>query len=122
MRIAHNISLPSIFAIAIVAAAAAVGAPGCRRDKKVVDGKVTGIHLTVRYDTKLQLSQMAITGSVDEVAAFTPGSLPERPRPLTSGSETAVILVPAALDGKTVVLRVDGRAGAMVMGSEQQLV
>ncbi|MEO8212573.1 MAG: hypothetical protein ABI560_05245, partial [Myxococcales bacterium] len=94
---------------------------GCR-EKTVQDTHITGIKLTVHYDSPLMLTALAFSGTVGSAAAFTPGTLPKQPRPLTSGVETAVILLPGAVVGKTVVVRVDGRAGAGILGSDQQAV
>src|SRR3954449_1288636 len=92
---------------ALVLVVLAAGPLGCQRDKTVTQSGLTGIEVTVSYDAALEPSSLAISGTVDGTPAFAPGALPDPPRPLKSGRETAVILLPDTLAGKTVVLRVD---------------
>jgi len=106
-----------------MAAAVAVclfGGPGCRRDQTVVNRNITGISLTVNYDPQGQLTALAISVISADALAFPTDTLPRPPRALTSGRETATILLPASLEGKTVTVRVDGVAGARVAASGQQ--
>src|SRR6266404_8705249 len=112
---------PSIRALPLVLATLAT-VVGCQRDKTQVQSGLTGINVTVGFDVALNVSALSISGTVDGVSAFTPGTLPDPPRPLNKGKETAVVLLPPALGGKTVLLRVDGRAGASIVASEQQAV
>ncbi|HEX2659219.1 MAG TPA: hypothetical protein VHU40_13140, partial [Polyangia bacterium] len=104
-------------------AATLAAAFGCQRNKTVVSTKFTGVALTVNYDPSLQLTTLGLSGlTSDGKAAFPTGTLPSPPRPLTSGTETATILLADALAGHTVIVRVDGRAGSAVVGSEQTSV
>ena len=102
-------------------------APGCRKSTHTVETGVTGINLTVRYKPADMLTALDIsgrvTGDAGEMPAFTMGTLPKTPRPLSStGSETAALLLPASLGGTTIVVRIDGRAGGKVVASEQQAI
>ena len=95
--------MPSRRLAALVLVLAGAAALGCQRDKTVTQSGLTGLEVTVSYDPALQPSSLAISGTVDGASAFTPGALPDPPRPLQSGHETAVILLPETLAGKTVV-------------------
>src|SRR4051812_32126407 len=94
----------------------------CRRHETAFEPGHTGINLTIRYDPSLALSALALSGEDGAEAAFAPGTLPDPPRPLTSGRESAVLLLPDADAGRTLSVRVDGRAGSAVLASDQQSV
>lgn len=66
----------------------------------------TGVELTVTSD--VALDQMAIGGRSDPDVVFDQVVIPETPRALDPNGESVVILVPDSLDGREVVLRVDG--------------
>ena len=83
--------------------------PACHRTK--VQSGLTGVNLTVHYDKGLGLTALRMAGWIGSTPAFTPGLLPDRPRPLTSGVESAAILVAPNLGGQMLLLRVDGLAG-----------
>jgi len=107
----------------IVAALAMTAVLGCQRNKTVVTTKLTGLNLSVIYDPTLQLTALDISGMTsDGKVAFPAGTLPKVARPLTSGMETASILLADTLAGRTLVVRVDGRASGVVVGSEQTSV
>ncbi len=95
---------------------AALGA--CEKDRVVVDDQLTGIELTTTFDADtLRIDQLAVAGvGEDGTAAFASGKLPRTPRRL-SGRETAVILIPDQLGGRSIVVRVDGLDRGTVVGS-----
>jgi len=108
-------------AMVLVVALAALGAvSGCKRNR--VESDVTGVSLTIHYDVAVGFRSFRITGLVGNASAFQPGMLPDPPRPLTKGTETLVILLPDALAGQTILLRVDGLAGDTVVGNGAQAV
>src|SRR5690349_875966 len=94
--------------------AVALVAGGCQGS--LVRSDSTGIELTVRFDGEAGIDQLALAGFDDGGDdAFVPGRLPETPVPLTSGEVTGTLLVDEALDGREIVVRVDGlAAGAIV--------
>src|SRR4029079_6629595 len=107
----------------IVAALIALATASCRKHDTVVESGLTGITLTVNYQASLSLTALAFSATTANGApAFAPGVLPNPPRQLNPTSESAVVLVPAALGGTTVTVRVDGLAGMKVAGSQQQAV
>jgi cysteine-rich repeat protein len=83
--------------------------------KTEVDPNATAIEVTVRIDPTLGVDQLAISGTVAGATAFAPGTLPDTPRALDA-EESFAILVPDALDGQQVLVRVDAlAAGQLVM-------
>src|SRR4051794_34014287 len=88
-------SFPFLIAIALSLAAN----PGCRRHPTLVESDVTGVKITVRYSADLHLTSLAISGIAGDQPAFPAGTLPDPPRPLAPGEESAVILLPEALAG-----------------------
>ncbi|MBI3179623.1 MAG: DUF4215 domain-containing protein [Deltaproteobacteria bacterium] len=83
----------------------------------VVEQGVTGIDLSVIFDTALGLDQMRISGLIGALNAFTPGELPETPEPLATSPQTVVILLPDSMAGLSVEVRVDGLAGGQIRGT-----
>jgi hypothetical protein len=108
--------------LALAVAAASLGASSCRRHTTLIEADTTGVEVTIHYDPGLNLTSLQISGMVGDQLAFPTGSLPNPPRALTSGQETAAVLVPDSLAGMTVLLRIDGLAADKVMGSDQQAV
>src|SRR5262245_66504113 len=98
---------PALLACAAVVAGAAAG---CRKHETAVENGLTGINLTIEYDPALNLTALAFSGTTSAGdAAFASGSLPNPQRPLTSGAETATIVLPAALGGSAIHHRVAGQ-------------
>src|SRR5438552_14685781 len=87
----------------------------CHRTK--VQSGLTGVNLTVHYDKGLGLTALKMAGWIGSTPAFTPGLLPNPTRPLTSGVESAAILVAPSLGGKMLIVRVDGQAEDVLAGS-----
>lgn len=82
--------------------------------------KITGIELSIQYDTQLNLDQFVIAGFLENnQQAFEPGTVPDPPHALTSGKETTAILLPNDLGGQTIALRVHGLSEGNIVGSQQ---
>src|SRR4051812_4714837 len=88
--------------LALALAAASFGALSCRRHPTLVESDVTGVNVTIHYDPGLHLTSLQISGTIGDHTAFPTGTLPNPARPLTSGQETAVVLLPDNLAGMTV--------------------
>ena len=94
---------------------------GCQRDKTVTQSGLTGLEVTVSYDPRCSRRR-------SQSRARSTARPPSRPAPcpipaaFAERSRAAVILLPETLAGKTVLLRVDGRAGATIVGSAQESV
>jgi len=88
---------------------------GC--GSKVEDKNLTGIDLTVRFDSALSIEELAIAGTIDGEPAFAPGILPETPRSLNPTGETLLILVDHQLGGKTVSVSVNGMLQGQVQAT-----
>jgi cysteine-rich repeat protein len=87
----------------------------CTDAKTVVDPNVTALEIVVEIDPAAGVDRLRIS-AVGEPPAFTAGTLPETPRPL-SGEQTATVLLPDALDGSQLVVRADGLAGETLAAS-----
>jgi len=77
--------------------------------------QITGIRLTIRFDpTVLTLDHVRIEGydTQDSTEVFPAGELPQTASGiLTSGMETAVILLPDNLSGREILIKVWGKKG-----------
>jgi len=77
--------------------------------------QITGIRLTIRFDpTVLKLDRVRIEGydTQDSSEVFPAGELPQTTSGiLTSGVETAVILLPDNLSGREILIKVWGKKG-----------
>lgn len=106
-------------AMLVVAVAAACGERGSsvRRD-------LTGVELVVSYDPAAGIDQLLVSGFLPgDVDAFEPGRVPEEPRPLTSGSDSLVLLLPDAMGGEMLTLHVDGLvSGSAALAGETAVV
>ena len=81
---------------------------------------VTGIRLTVRYDTTP--AWLHISGASDSGDFYGPTLLPDPPRPLESHRETVMLLLAPEMHGRAMSLRVVGlssRRAAETYGSVQ---
>jgi cysteine-rich repeat protein len=92
---------------ALVCAVAACG-------KTVVDPNATAIEVVTQIDPNDGITQLQLSGTINDVPAFDPGLVPTMPRPL-SGEQSADILLPESLDGSDVLVRVDALAGATLV-------
>jgi hypothetical protein len=93
----------------IAAAMIALATASCRKHDTVVESGLTGINVSVNFSASLSLDALAFSATTANGApAFAPSVLPDKPHQLNPSFESAVILVPAALGGTTVTLRVDG--------------
>lgn len=101
---------------------AVLAMPGLACHRTKVQSGLTGVNLTVHYDKALRLTALKMAGWIGSTPAFKPGLLPVSPRPLTSGAESAAILVAENLGGKMLILRVDGQAGDVLAASGQVAV
>lgn len=99
----------------LAALVAVFGAVACGSTVEQKD--LTGVDLTVRFDSALSLEELAISGTIDGDQAFAPGILPETPRPLDPAGETLVILVDPALAGMTVSVQADGMQGGQILAT-----
>lgn len=84
-----------------------------------VDPNATAIETTVHLDPGLGIDQVTTSAAIDSFdgpEAFAPGTLPTAPRRLAA-SETFAVRVAEALDGKRVMLRVDGLVGGNLVAS-----
>jgi hypothetical protein len=92
---------------------------GCK-DEVVVDRNLTGIELTVSYDTATAIDQIEISGMLDDgTEAFARGRLPETPRALTEGENTLVLLLRDDLAGRMIAVSATGlQSGAPISSGE----
>ena len=78
------------------------------------------LELTVRveYDPDAGFERLRVSGFLDDgTPAFEPGFLPSTPRPLTSGADTALVLLPDALLGQALLVRVDAEREGELAGT-----
>lgn len=106
--------------IGLASLVALIGAGGCKGHR--VQSNVTGVSLTVHYDVNAGLNALKVAGFAGTAAVFEPGTLPDPPRPLTKGTETLTILLPDALAGQMILIRVDGLANDVLKSSGAQTV
>ena len=78
--------------------------------KTEVDPNATAIEIATTIDAADGITQLRLSGTTTAGPAFAPGVVPDSPRPL-SGEQTAVVLLPEALGGEDVLVRVDALAG-----------
>jgi cysteine-rich repeat protein len=88
---------------------------GCTDAKTVTDSNVTAIEVAMQIDAGLGVTQLRIS-AVGDMPAFAEGSVPDVPRAL-AGTQTFDVLLPDALDGDEIVVRVDGIAGGTIVTS-----
>src|SRR5262245_53245214 len=89
---------------------------GCDRTK--VDGDVTGVDLTIQYDAQLGLTSLRVSAFSQGMRVLDPVMYPNPARDLSPTEETLVILVPDALAGNDLFVRVDGMVnGSTVLAS-----
>lgn len=74
----------------------------------------TAIELRVAIPSELGITQLRISGASGDVEAFEPGLAPEIPR-ILAGDQTAILLLPDALDGSELALRVDAMASGQLI-------
>ncbi len=83
---------------------------------------LTGIDLTVRFDTNVTIEELNVSGTVDGQPAFAPGLVPQAPRPLDGSGETLLLLLDADLAEQMILIRVDGlSSGALVASAATQV-
>ena len=103
---------------AALAGATLLALVACAGERTVERRDVTGVDLLVQYDPLAGLDQVHLAGTVGSTAgaqAFVPGVAPEEPRPLTSGADSVVLLLPDALAGTSLFLVVDGLTNGTAM-------
>lgn len=88
---------------------------GCTDAKTVTDPDVTAIEVAMQVDPALAVTQFRISTAGD-MPAFAPGNVPDSPRAL-AGTQTFVVLLPDDLDGRDLVVRVDGIANGSIVAS-----
>ena len=89
----------------------AIAATACTRT--VVDSHATGFEIATLIDSADSITQLQISATANGADVFTPGLVPTVPRPL-SGEQTADVLLSPALDGTSMLLRVDALAGSAI--------
>jgi len=90
-----------------VIALAWLAVSACSRTE--VDPNATGIEIATTIDAADGITQLRLSGTTSGMPAFDPGAVPTQPRTL-SGMQTAVVLLPEALDGTEILVRVDALA------------
>ena len=88
---------------------------GCTDAKTITDSNVTAVEVAMQVDAALGVTQFRISAAGD-MPAFAAGNVPEVPRVL-AGAESFVLLLPDDLDGKDLVVRVDGIANGAIVTS-----
>ncbi|CAN5436309.1 hypothetical protein BH11MYX1_BH11MYX1_56340 [soil metagenome] len=87
----------------------------CTDSKTVIDPSVTAVEVALHVEAALAVTQFRISAAGD-MPAFTSGNVPEVPRAL-AGTQTFVLLLADELDGRDVVVRVDGIANGSIVTS-----
>ena len=94
-----------------------VTALGCIEETVVADG-LTGLELTVRYESSLELDQLLFTVTRSDGAVLLgPQRRPEVPAPLASDTSTVVILLPEVLADHEISIRIDGMETGQLVAS-----
>ncbi len=88
---------------------------GCTDARTVTDSNVTAVEVAMQVDAALGVTQFRISAA-GQVPAFAAGNVPDAPRAL-SGAQTFVVLLPDDLDGRDLVVRVDGTVNGAIVTS-----
>ncbi len=83
-----------------------------------VESGLTGLDLTVKYDSALGLDQLRFAGTANSMPAFPDTNFPNPSRPLAAGEESLIILLDESLDGQQLNLRADGLVSGVVAATE----
>ncbi len=95
--------------VALVLAALAVLTASACQDAAKAAG--TALYVTAEFDPLLQLTQLRVSGEVEDGGDIPPALLPENPGRILQSGETFRVLLPEAPDGAHVALRLEGLSG-----------
>lgn len=90
----------------LLCAAVLLGLAGACRSAETASG--TALYVTTEFDSSLLLTQLEISGTVQDDADVEPRRLPEEPSRFLQSGETFRVLLPSARDGATAELSLRG--------------
>ena len=85
---------------------------GCDSIQYVVQENVTGLNVTVTFETELALDQLQVMGqTINGNPAFEPALLPEEAQEIEGSQQTFTILVPSSMGESPLRITILGYSG-----------